>query len=79
MEILKLERRENESLFWEIVVVLAFLLNVLLWGIIVYIALFTSDSRMMGIATGLSMTMLAIIFIGLKKGVLPVERVYVRI
>ncbi len=79
MEILKVEKQENESLFWEIVIILAFVLNVLLFGVIVYVAAFTQDSQMMGIAIGLSFTMVAMIFIGLKKGVLPLERNYVRI
>ncbi len=79
MEIIKLERRENETLFWEMVVVLGFILDVILWLVIVYIAAFTNDSQMMGIVAALNMTILAIIFIALKKGVLPQERVYVRI
>lgn len=79
MEIVKLERRENESLLWEMVIVLAVILDVMLWLIIVYIAAFTNDSRMMGIVAGLNLTLLAIIFIGLKKGVLPQERIFVRI
>lgn len=79
MKILKLESRENESFVWEIVVALAFLLNLLLWMVIAYVATFAPDSQIMGIAAGLSMTMLAVIFIGLKKGVLPIERVHVKI
>lgn len=79
MKILKLERQENETFFWEIVVALAFLLNLLLWVVIAYVAGFAPDSKMMGIAAGLSMTTLAVIFIGLKKGVLPIERIFVRI
>ncbi len=79
MKVIKLEERENESLFWEMVVVLAFILDVILWLVIVYMAIFAPDSTMMGIAAGMNLTMLAIIFIGLKKGVLPQERIYVKI
>lgn len=79
MKILKLEKQDNESFVWEVVVALAFMLNLLLWVMIVYVAAFAPDSEMMGIAAGLSMTTLAVIFIGLKKGVLPVERIHVRI
>jgi hypothetical protein len=79
MEIIKLERRENETLFWEMVVVLGVILEVILFLVIVYIAAFTDDSQMMGIVAALNMTVLAIVFIALKKGVLPQERVYVRI
>ena len=79
MEIIKLERRENETLFWEMVVVLGVILEVILFLVIAYIAAFTDDSQMMGIVAALNMTVLAIVFIALKKGVLPQERVYVRI
>lgn len=79
MEILKLEKRENESLFWEMVIVLAFILDVMLWLVIAYIAAFAPDSQIMGLAAGMNMIMLATIFIGLKKGVLPQERIYVRV
>ncbi len=79
MEIIKIERRETETLFWEMVVVLGFILDVILWLVIVYIAVYVPDSTVMGIAAALNMTILAIIFIALKKGVLPQERSYVRI
>lgn|GEM_PF-6826119 len=79
MEILKIERRETGTLFWEMVVVLGFILDVFLWFAIVYIAVYVPDSMVMGIAAALNMTILAIIFIALKKGVMPQERSYVRI
>ncbi len=79
MEIIKIERRETGSLFWEMVVVLGFILDLILWLVIVYIAAYVPDSTVMGIAAALNMTILAIIFIALKKGVLPQERSYVRI
>jgi hypothetical protein len=79
LKIIKLERRENESLFWEMVVVWAFILDIALLLAMVYIAAYTPDSTIMGIAAGLNMVTLAIIFIGLKKGVLPEERVHVEI
>lgn len=80
MKVIKLEERENESLFWEIAVVAAFVMEVFLLLLIVYIAIFDAlDSKTMGIAAGLNLTLLAVIFIGIKKGVLPQERIYVKI
>ncbi|GBE19016.1 MAG TPA: hypothetical protein ENH13_02355 [Euryarchaeota archaeon] len=79
MEIIKIERRETETLFWEMVVVLGFILDLILWLAIVYIAAYAPDSTAMGIAAALNMMILAIIFIALKKGVMPQERSYVRI
>jgi uncharacterized membrane protein len=79
MKVIKLEERENESLLWEMVIVLAFILDVILLFVIVYIAAFAPDSMIMGLAAGLNMTLLAIIFIGIKKGVMPQERIYVKI
>ncbi len=79
MRILKVERMENEKQPWVILVALIFIANTLLLGLLVYLVIFNPDPKTVGIVSGASLTSLAIVFIGLKKGVLPVERVHVRI
>ncbi len=79
MKILKLERMENERMPWVILVLLAFIVNTLLLGLLVYLVAINPDPGAAGIVASASLIALAIIFIGLKKGVLPMERVHVRI
>jgi len=79
MKILKIERMENEKAFWSNLVILAFIADTLLMGLLVYLVIVNPEHTGVGIVASLALVSLAIIFIGLKKGVLPVERVHVRI
>ncbi|MEE9594375.1 MAG: hypothetical protein V3V92_03150 [Candidatus Hydrothermarchaeales archaeon] len=79
MKVLKIERMENEKQFWINLVLLAFIVDTLLVGLLVYLVLVNPDPKGVGLVASAALTSLAIVFIGLKKGVLPVERIHVRI
>ena len=79
MKIIKVEKKENESLAWEIVALLCALLNFILFGAISYLAITKPEPKTIGLLSALNLTVLAILFIALKKGVVMPERVHVKI
>jgi hypothetical protein len=79
MKIIKIEKKENESLAWEAVAVIAALFNIALLFVITFLALKRPDPRTIGYLASANLVALAILFIALKKGVINPERVYVKI
>lgn len=79
MQIIKIEKMDNESLLWEIVALACAFINLLLFGAITYMALKRPEPKTIGLLSALNLTVLAILFIALKKGIVMVERVHVKI
>jgi len=79
MKIIKIEKKENESLAWEAVAIAAAVFNIASLFAITFLALKSPDSRIIGYLASANLIALAIVFLAIKKGVIMPERVYAKI
>lgn len=79
MKIIKIEKKENESLAWEAVAIAAAIFNIVLLFAITFFALTRPEPSLIGYLASADLIALAVLFLALKKGVIMPERVHAKI